>query len=521
MKATEPGLPNFFGSLPGVQFVPRTHARVVLEEAGQEDNVRPIAVRDSAAFQCAQIILVRANPDGSDGGQYGSPIPLPERVGPPTLPYTQFQNPAGGGAQITMPSPAQHLYVRVALFANKDPVTGACSGASDVYPQDDTGATVGGVNFINVYSNGSSPDPLVRSVTLGPACAPDQYFSYNSTCSVTVSAAVDFAGGGSGIVRINGNAQSGGSGTYTASFGVSAQSGPNQYKIDVEQQTGSTSKGTCTDKNNNRCKFSFGVEQQAYSATDDDGEPSNSGPISLVQIGEGAPGLGQNSFAKNATHSLVFTVRLIGLANSLPTDPAFFRFPVQGSKRTGVVDCGQGNGAQEAYDTVLNGCPLGTFIWPAGSACFSPTNPRPSDGAIDCVGIVPGNRRQKIAKAFQDRIGTACNYWNEYRESGGTVWNSPPEDPRRVTFIITSPIDLSGNGGSANDIPIILFATLYVTGADGLTGNSTGCQNEKFPGKSDKFAVWGHWIKYASSGIGSGKACKPNEFGDCVAQLDE
>ena len=67
----------------------------------------------------------------------------------------------------------------------------------------------------------------------------------------------------------------------------------------------------------------------------------------------------------------------------------------------------------------------------------------------------------------------------------------------------TSPIDLSGNGGSANDIPIILFATLYVTGADGLTGNSTGCQNEKFPGKSDKFAVWGHWIKYASSGIGS------------------
>ena len=39
----------------------------------------------------------------------------------------------------------------------------------------------------------------------------------------------------------------------------------------------------------------------------------------------------------------------------------------------------------------------------------------------------------------------------------------PPGDPRMMTFIITSPADLSGKSGSKPDIPIQLFATFYVT----------------------------------------------------------
>lgn len=416
LKATEANLPTFFGGIFNLNFFPwiNAQARVELQQAGQEDNVRPIAVRDNAAYQCAQIILAQANPNGTLGAQYPDPIDLPERTGPPDVPYTQFQNPAGTPVQ--MPSQAQNLFVRVRLFANRDPGTGACTGPSDDFPWDANGdAPVGGANFINVYSLGSSPDPLVRSVTLGPACAPDQYFSYNSICSVTVSADVSFAGGGDGIVMINGTLASG-SGTYTASFGVSPQSGPNQYRIEVEQQTGSTSKGACTDKNNNPCKFSFGVQQQAYSATDDEDAPSNSGPINLLQIGDGAPGLGANSFEKGTAPNLVFTVRLATLANALPSDPPIIiRYSVQRSKRTGVVDCGQGNG--DVTDTIVNGCPRPVFIWPTGTPCVTPTN-SPAGTAIDCVGIVTGNRAGQIRQGFRDRIGRSCNNWNAYRDFG-------------------------------------------------------------------------------------------------------
>lgn len=89
-------------------------------------------------------------------------------------------------------------------------------------------------------------------------------------------------------------------------------------------------------------------------------------------------------------------------------------------------------------------------------------------------------------------------------------------------MIITSPLDLSGGGGSTPDIPVILLATFYITGGDGLQPPDGGptCQNDPFPGTGrSNFAVWGHWMKYANPGVGNGNACKANEFGDCVPQL--
>jgi hypothetical protein len=519
--------------LPWVSDLANAHARVQIEKQGGGEGIKPIAVRDDTAYQCAEIRLFTAGSPITP--QFGPTVTLARTTGPPATAYTEFQNTTG--ASITMPNnanPSDQLYVRVRLYANRDAVTGACTGPFDEFPTDDNGDPVGGANFINVYSAGSNPipsDPFVRGVELhNGSCDPDQYFS-KSACAGNASAIVDFAGGAitSGVnqnafVTIGGaDATNIGGNVWSAPFSFAVATGPHPLGVEARQRFGSTSKGLCN--NPNRCRFDFGVRQQTYSAFDDDSEPSSSGPISLLQIGAGGPGVGANSFERNTSHNLVFTVRLNGLANSLPTDPpVVLRYAVNtkgfASKRTGLIDCGQGNGANADEDAIINGCPRPVYIWPVGTTCVTPTN-SPDPTPVDCVGNTPGNRTNKIPGAIRQRVGGACNNWNAYRDSNGTT-TFPPGDPRMMTFIITSPADLSGKSGSKPDIPIQLFATFYVSGADRMTGNGSGCQNEPYPGPGnrDQAAIWGHWIKWANTtGTGSGESCKPNEFGSCVAVL--
>lgn len=509
VKATEANLSNFFGSIPGFSLVPaiNAHARVEIQSKSGGNDIRPIAVRDDTAYQCAEILRY----DVASGAAVGTPITLARTTGPPTTPYTEFQNT--GGTSVAMPTLADSMYVRVRLYANRDPSTGACTGPSDEFPTDDSGNPVGGVNFINVFAAGPPAGgvPAVHDVTLtNGGCAPDQYFSFytdSTSCSVTVNADVEFpASANNPRVEFNGNADF--TAPYQWTFSIAAASGPHPFSIRPRYNG-------C----GNACNSSV-VRQQAYSGLDDGGEPSNSGPISMLQIGEGAPGVGANSFQRQTTHNLFFTLRLVGLANSKPTDkPIVLRYRGQNSKRTGLVDCGQGNGASADEAAIINGCPRSLYIWPVGSPCVTPTNSSPPT-PIDCVGNTPGNRTQKIPGAIRQRVGNSCNNWNAYRDSNGAT-TFPPGDPRMFDFIITSPTDLSGGGGSKPDIPILLFATFYVTGADRMTGNGSGCQNEPYPGQgNDQAAIWGHWIKWASAGGGgSGKGCIPNQFGACVAVL--
>lgn len=527
VKATEANLPNLFGSIPGFSFVPaiNTHARIEIQGLGGETGVRPIAVRNDADYQCGQVILRQANSDGSTGAQIGQPIELPTRtvgIDSTGSSYTQFQNPSG--APVTMPSPAENIYAQVEL--------GDCAGSWDAFPQNDRGNAEGGVNFINVYSLGSSSDPIVRGVTLdNGGCAPDQYFT-TAGCGVTVRAVVDFAGGGTGLVKINGTTAIG-SGIYTASFGVPGASGPNPYSIDVEQQTGSTSKGDCTALPSNKCTFSFGVGQQAYSATSDTSADSNSGPLILVEIGEqGVSTVGANSFEKGTAPTLVFTVRVGGLQNAKPTDPpVILRYDTQSSKRTGAVDCGQGSsGRPDLADAIVNGCPSPIYLWSPGDDMISPndvTAPTP----INSVVPIPGNKNGTgVIDGLKQLVGNSCNYWNAYRDAGTFDIDNyiKPGDPRLLTMVITPPSDLNGTGGASVEVPVVNLAKFYITGIDNLNpGNGAGCENEQYPGNSSKqsikrAAVWGHWVKYASvGGIGNGKACDVNGFGDCVAVLTQ
>jgi hypothetical protein len=522
LKVTESSLANLFGSIPGFDSVTiHTHARVEIQGALQEDAVRPVAIRDDSQYKCAQAQLWQTDGNGNFTTKFGSVISLPSRT---VLADTsvQFQNPSG--ASVTMPSKTNsnppHLAVQI-LLGN----TG-CT-AVDAYADPS-----GGLNVINVYqppaSQPAGDKPKLGSVSMPPGlsnCTPDPYFSTKG-CGAVVKAYVAFASGAitsgstkNAFVTINGvdaTADTDSDGLYwTASIPIGAQSGPHPITIAWKQKFGTQGKTDCS--KGQGCSGTFGVEQEAFSATDDD-SVTNSGEISLVQVADGG-NLYANSLVQGTTHNLVITVVIKGLQNSKPTDPPIIiRNSNQNSKRTGLIDCGQGNGAQSDHDAIVNGCPLGVYIWPDGSTCVVP----PSD-PIDCVNPIPGNRRQKIASAIKDRINGACNYWNAYRDSGSfDIANYiRADDPRAVTVIITSPADLSGNSNGP-PIPVLALATFYVTGYDGTTGNGTGCQNEPYPGSgSQNFQFWGHWIKFApvGGGIGNGKGCDATTFGDCIAVL--
>ena len=308
---------------------------------------------------------------------------------------------------------------------------------------------------------------------------------------------------------------------WTAAVPVGGEAGPVPITIGWKQTFGQIGAGNnpkdCT--KGSGCSGTFDVAQQAFGATDDE-DVTNSGPIDFVQVSDGN-GLFANSLVEGTTHNFTITVRVKGLENSSPTDPpVILRNSNQNSKRTGLVDCGQGNGASADKAAIVNGCPLGVYIWPEGTQCVLP-----DADPIDCVTAIAGNRRQKIASAIKDRINGGCNYWNAYRNSNSFDINNYifPDDPRVLPLIITEPADLAGNSNGP-PIPVRAIATFYVTGYDGADGDGQGCSNEKFPGKgSDKFQVWGHWIKYVpvGGGIGNQQWCDPSKFGDCIAVLTQ
>jgi Putative Flp pilus-assembly TadE/G-like len=541
VKVTEQDLPNFFGSVPGFSSVTaHTHARVEIQGVQEENAVRPVAVRNPALYKCAHVQLWTTTSDGKLASPLG---PLFTSFTRSVLSDTSTQFQVTGTA--TMPSKgdsqAPHVAVQVILGNDGCVVTDTLADPPDTY----------GVDFINVYKNSITVEngkpPALGSVSMPPGlsgCDPDPYFTTKG-CTAEVKAYVEFApdavtsGSPNAFVWIVDGAKEypaeaatdpDGLVYWTAAVPLSGDSGPHPIKVKWKQTFGTIpSNGPhpkdCTHVD---CSGTFDVAQQAFSATNDEDVP-NSGDIDLVQIADDN-GNFANSLLEGTTHNFTITVRVKGLENSKPTDPpVILRTSVQNSKRTGLVDCGQGNGASADYDAIVNGCPLGVYIWPEGTACVLPKN-----DPIDCVEPTGGERRQKIAKAIEDRINGSCNYWNAYRESGTFDINNyiQPDDPRLLPMIITEPADLSGNV-NGDPIPVRAIATFYVTGYDGGNGNGGGgngngqdeCANDPYPGKpgGGQFKVWGHFIKYvpAGGGIGDGKGCDPSKFGDCIAVLTQ
>jgi hypothetical protein len=367
---------------------------------------------------------------------------------------------------------------------------------------------------------------------------------------VTVNAQVDFApaanntqvwaamdGGTAKQMTANATLDSGGHQVWTVNFDIPSESGRHTFTLSWHAGPG-----------NSTTDFNGGNPLQAtYSALSDNSDPpDDSGPVTQAAIGDNTGAIaGVDSIATNSSKTLTVAFRLQGLELAQPGDkPIVLRTAVQNNKKTGAIDCGQGTGAQGLHDAIVSGCPDPVAVYDPNQGCVSlPTTP------LTCAGVVPGNRRQQTVQAFQDRVNQAvfnakaspCDAWQTFRTgtpiSGFEPWDSTVPDPRIVVFIVTTPGDLSGNSGSTAQVKILGFSTFYITGWDGdpwlPNGNGNGGQKipncsaptnqdeaYPFPNQTDKFQIWGHFIKYvALGGTPNGNPCNPNDPATCVAAL--
>lgn len=571
VKVSQRRLPLFFPLLSGRPTL-HAHARVQLEGESSTPS-EPIAVGDNGFTPCVSVNLVNATTN-----TVFQTVPL-DRITPLTQsgPVTWSNQTA---APFTMLN-SDNVYLQPFLNNCGTPPSGNTYDADtnsgllyiDNYPA--TAPTVG---------PGDPPKIMPGGVTVssGTPCpnATTQYFS-NGTCTVSITAHVKFnpnlnknditlvaydrqwdpatnaytttpiGNANQGMTQDNTDPT-----LWTQAFTFTDQTGMHQIELRYKQTGGAINGTTCS--NANPCTGSLGVQQQVFAACNGCDEPDDSGPVVFARISDNGTS-DTNAFAGGSSgHNLTITLVLAGLSVAQPGDPAtVLRFPTSGNHQTGLIDCGQGTGANADFYVVYYGCgpqnpqftpPLNSLVLNTRNTCGTPPGPPwPVAGTQDCVQTTPGTRRTGIICPLILRVtgepvtanctgqaGATCpeNNWAKFNGSlpGGA-------DPRALTFIVTSVADFGSVAGSPQGwVPIRRFATFYITGWDSnlkpqcptqKTGNTiTFYGNDPFPaaGKksSDNAAVWGHWINYSdSAGTGNNQPCDLNSVTptNCVPVL--
>jgi hypothetical protein len=596
-KVTQTNLPLFF---PLFRFSPNisAHARVAAQGIGVANNLKPLGVEDPGVVPCVQVKFV--GPSGSQTVQLLVNNALTTSNGP--IIWDNSGNNGGAGDAINIPSGA-NLYMQTTLYAPG--VSGTCStmGSPLVYEQNS------GILMLNSYGTsvptatqapriignnvgaGICPTTDACGVTLvNSTCAPDQYFSnMTGNCTAEVCAIVAFTPGSSNQrITINGtninNPTTTDPNCHTSIAGASAwesnpitinsQSGQTQFTITWRERASGVCSGNCTG--------SFGVQQQTFAACNENfnatctGDPNISGPIVKAQIIQGAAST-IGSFQGGTTHNLVIRLSLQGLQDSPRTDRCSVGptqctlLRVDQGNADGMVDCGNGNGANAARTTVLYGCPLyGQTATPTNPSACSNTNycgswmPVPAgtpDGVcnytgrtaatnVDCVNTnnngatMPGCIQALVVSGGASGVvnynninannchvtGSTCS--EDKWLTGAPIVPGAGQDPRIITAFIVFQGDIAGATGN-HDMQIRTFASFYVTGWQSKgNGQSVNCGNfnansnpggnepapSSLPNNAD--AIWGHWITYTEVGAGgNGQPCNFNAFGDCAVVL--
>jgi hypothetical protein len=562
VRLTQANIGLFF-PLFGFQPTISAHARAALQGEASTTST-PIAVGDTGQIPCVSARLVNATTNNLiQTVTLAKEPPDPQNPGAPV----QWDNTANP-ASLTMTG-SDNVYVQ--------PYLSDCNGTGQVYddgPSPNPGPT--GLLMINNHpasnptvGNGAAPQLNAAGVYASGTCANGtQYFS-SGGCSITVNAGVTFAGNvGNGGQNVFVRLRTFDPGTGTWVLGAQAslhrpgtagcpatawcgdptiadQSGNSEIVIDWSQTSDSiTGLGSCNNQASNPCTGSFGVQAQTFGACNGCNQPDDSGPIVFSRISEADNagniiGNDTNSFASGSAHRLVFTFKLSGLNTSAPADPpTVLRFANSTNHQTGLIDCGQGNGAGVDALVVYYGCgpsnpqvpgmnPLFVYSRPPGSDCSPATDGNttgwPGGNNQDCVQTTPGQRRiaiicplvlrmtaQPVTGSCTGGAAGTCpaNNWSTVTGSA----NIPVGDPRAVQMIITSTADFASGAGSPQAwLPIRKFATFYITGWDNnIKPQCAG--NEAYPGRnknnSDNGAVWGHWINYTdTAGTPNGQIC--------------
>jgi hypothetical protein len=255
--------------------------------------------------------------------------------------------------------------------------------------------------------------------------------------------------------------------------------------------------------------------QRVFSATSPLSGAS-SGPVKFAQVVEGAA-VGPSSLPFGS-HQLTVTIGVSGnLQNASKfNDPTtVLRVADKSGSRNNAIDCDVGRSFRLEIAT---GCRTPYQI-NKGEICPNSTTP------LNCAPIETGDKVGPLRQGMDDRF-TPCpiNHWT----NPGDPTKMPvilPGDRRAIPVLIV-PLGAFGGSGSGH-VPIVDFATFYITGWDYVGAKPPCADNEPFPlgaSADHKGDIWGHFIKYVdsiNSGGGGSDICDFGSFGSCVPVLTE
>jgi Flp pilus assembly protein TadG len=554
VKTTQQGLSPFFKWLP----FPHLHgwARVELQVVKALKPTMPLAVPDVNPKHVA-VTFVKS--DGSALTCSGAPLgtctfPLDPPVSVGTL------NNWGGQATVPVPATGGEIRMRVSIGASNGNCTNVTKTAT--YTCYDYGGTSTGLLSVRSYSTAAVPAngtaPVLRSVTPVtclqanlPGGTP--YFSKyqvpGGTCdNVGVKAVVEFPSGAKSspapkvtyaIVlhgkQCNPNGQMSQSGTTWSSTLSSFAFNTGLYDICLGYSFKDSGNTTRTDSFNNGNPV-----QQIYSAGDGSDPGGLGGPIaatSLVNTADNSPGYSLAAGAPTATLGVT-----IGLTGGVHVNPKCFN----GTSGTGytcasdptvilrtastsgslnfAINCGApakqpgDSGNSPLYLMIKHGC-LNSFSINQADLCPDPTIPAPDPTSCAPVQQVTGDKVGPVRDAMHDRFVDATTgkcATNHYPDT------STPGDPRVMRLIDTDFSAYLGQNGGATEVPVVTFATFYITGWT-PKNNDTSCaqENEPAPPGSDPNSadIWGHFITYDTDGTPSGFKCAADSAAPCVPAL--
>jgi len=595
VKVTQTNLPLFF-TLPllsGIAPNISAQARVAAQGIGQANNLKPLGVQDPGVVPCVQVQFKRTS-DNVNVATFQLAVnnALTTSTGP--IIWDNSGHNGGAGDGINIPS-GTNLYMKAILYAPG--ASGDCStlGSPLTYEGSNNG-----ILYLNSYGTtlptATDPPKLVGNGSgggvslLNNTCSHDQYFSNNTgSCTVTVCAIAAFTPGSTNQeLTLNGNnnsmSLSSDPNCQTSVAGASAwesnnpttiasASGQTQFTIGWREKAS----GICN--GNGVCSGSFGVQQQAFSACNENfnstcgGDPNISGPIIQAYTTDTGTGFSTvGAFQGGTAHNLVVRLALQGLQDSPRTDRCSkgttqcTLLRVDQGNADGMVDCGSGNGANNARQLILFGCPLyGQTATAADPQACTATNycgpwkPVPAgtpDGVCNYAGrtgpipvwcVNTNNNGATMPECIQALVvaaggnggvvdysqintsnchvnGSTCS--EDKWLDGAPIIPGLTQDPRIITTFILYQGDLAGSTGN-HDMQIRTFASFYVTGwqihSNGQQVTCTGAgTNEPPPSNlaNNSDAIWGHWITYTEPGAGgNGQPCNFQAFGDCAVVL--
>lgn len=523
LKLTEANLPLFFGLIPGLSVVPaiNARARVQIQQLSYAEGSLPIAVPDvdptraKATFINEATGAVLATTLLSNTGTANG--------------LSIWDNVA---APISVPVNTSQIGVRITLSGSASTTCG--DPLVNCY---DAGSS-NGIVYVRGWSSagsGAQPNPpLARDVSLVPGSCSDPYFSSaSSSCSIGVSAVVDFGPLGhtpvGGTVRAvvggvsrpltynagNGRWESTGNNFFSIGSGV----GPVPVEVTWAETIGTVGGQACRNGGNNPCQGTFGTVQRTYSAS----EPS-SGPIKLAQVWEGGS-FWANSFQTGSSHNLVVKIGLTpNLQNARDVNDPIVALRVAGGSQNQSLDCDPNY--SNLYQELAFGCRpkyipnTGTPCPSTASALWGTAEPWP------CVAIQTGSATNQVPRGLNLRIlgnespsiCTSPNNWSMFP-------NLPPGDPRVLNVFI---VPFGSFGGSGNAVvPVTKFGTFYVTGwtaqGNGFRNPCQGNGDDPVP-NGDAGNIVGHFVKYIfglNNGGGGGQLCDFGSFGSCISVLTE